>query len=73
MFTLYYKEISSFLNSLIGYVVITVFLLINALFLWVFQFDFNILDGGYAILTVFYYSSLRFPFFNTCRYYAFFC
>jgi len=48
MFTLYYKEISSFLNSLIGYIVITVFLLINALFLWVFQFDFNILDGGYA-------------------------
>jgi len=48
MFTLYVKEISSFLNSLIGYIVITVFLLINGLFLWVFQFDFNILDGGYA-------------------------
>jgi ABC-2 type transport system permease protein len=48
MFTLYIKEISSFLNSLIGYIVITVFLLINGLFLWVFQFDFNILDGGYA-------------------------
>lgn len=48
MFTLYFKEISSFLNSLIGYIVITVFLLINALFLWVFQLDLNVLDGGYA-------------------------
>jgi len=36
MFTLYIKEISSFLNSLIGYIVIIVFLLINSLFLWVF-------------------------------------
>ncbi len=48
MFTLYIKEISSFLNSLIGYIVIIVFLLINALFLWVFPSDFNILDAGYA-------------------------
>jgi len=50
MFTLYIKEINSFLNSLIGYIVITVFLLVNGLFLWVFQFDFNILDNGYANL-----------------------
>jgi ABC-2 type transport system permease protein len=35
---------------LIGYIVITVFLLINGLFLWVFQGDFNILDFGYANL-----------------------
>jgi ABC-2 type transport system permease protein len=48
MFTLYIKEISSFLNSLIGYIVIIVFLVINGLFLWVFQSDFNILDAGYA-------------------------
>lgn len=50
MFTLLKKEISSFLSSLIGYIVITVFLLINGLFLWVFQGDFNLLDYGYASL-----------------------
>jgi len=50
MLILLKKEISSFLSSLIGYIVITVFLLINGLFLWVFQGDFNILDFGYANL-----------------------
>lgn len=48
MTTLYLKEIRTFLSSLIGYVVIVVFLLINGLFLWVFQGEFNILDFGYA-------------------------
>ena len=48
MITLFKKEISSFLSSLIGYIVITVFLLINGLFLWVFPSEFNILDYGYA-------------------------
>jgi len=50
MYTLYKKEISSFLNSLIGYIVIVVFLLINSLFLWVFPTEFNIPDFGYASL-----------------------
>jgi ABC-2 type transport system permease protein len=48
MFALLQKEIGSFLSSLTGYIVITVFLLINGLFLWVFQGEFNILDLGYA-------------------------
>lgn len=48
MFTLLKKEINSFLNSLIGYIVISVFLLINGLFLWVFNTDFNIINYGYA-------------------------
>jgi ABC-2 type transport system permease protein len=48
MFTLLKKEINSFLSSLIGYIVVIVFLLINGLFLWVFPMDFNILDFGYA-------------------------
>ncbi|MFH0865880.1 MAG: gliding motility-associated ABC transporter permease subunit GldF, partial [Bacteroidota bacterium] len=48
MFTLFKREIRNFLSSLIGYIVITVFLLINGLFLWVFQLDFNILENGYA-------------------------
>lgn len=50
MFTLLKKEVGGFLSSLIGYIVITVFLLINGLFLWVFASDFNILDFGYASL-----------------------
>ncbi len=50
MFALFRKEISLFLSSLIGYIVITVFLLVNGLFLWVFASDFNILDFGYANL-----------------------
>ncbi len=50
MFTLLKREINSFLNSLVGYIVICVFLLINGLFLWVFPLDFNILDYGYANL-----------------------
>ena len=48
MLTLYKKEISLFLSSLIGYIVIIVFLLINSLFLWVFPVDSNILSQGYA-------------------------
>jgi ABC-2 type transport system permease protein len=48
MFVLLKKEISGFLNSVLGYVVISVFLLVNGLFLWVFPLESNILDFGYA-------------------------
>jgi ABC-2 type transport system permease protein len=48
MYTLLKKEIRSFLSSLIGYITISVFLLITGLFLWVLQTDSNILDNGYA-------------------------
>jgi ABC-2 type transport system permease protein len=51
------KEIGGFLSSLIGYVVISVFLLINGLFLWVFPLQFNILDYGYASLEHFFMLS----------------
>ncbi len=50
MTALFKKEIRSFLHSLIGYLVMGVFLLINGLFLWVFPTDFNIPDFGYASL-----------------------
>lgn len=50
MLQLLKKEINSFFSSLIGYIVIIVFLLATALFLWVFPGEFNILDGGYATL-----------------------
>jgi ABC-2 type transport system permease protein len=48
MFTLFKKEINGFLNSLIGYIVMIVFLLLTGLFLWVFPLEFNILDFGFA-------------------------
>lgn len=50
MYALFKKEISNFLSSLIGIMVIVVFLLITGLFLWVFQSDFNLLNYGYANL-----------------------
>lgn len=51
MFSLLKKEINGFLNSLIGYVVIVVFLTTIGLFLWVFpENQFSILDAGYASL-----------------------
>ncbi len=51
MFALIKKEINSFFNSLIGYIVLIVFLLTISLFLWVFtDSDLNILQNGYANL-----------------------
>ncbi|MBW2961081.1 gliding motility-associated ABC transporter permease subunit GldF [Mesonia aestuariivivens] len=49
------KEINSFFSSTMGYLVIGIFLLINGLFVWVFQGDFNILDFGFASLTPFFH------------------
>lgn len=44
------KEIRSFFNSVTGYLVVIVYLLINSLVLWLFPGVFNILDGGYATI-----------------------
>ena len=48
MYTLFLKEINSFLSSLIGYITIIVFLAVIGLFLWVFPMEFNVLDFGFA-------------------------
>jgi ABC-2 type transport system permease protein len=48
MFALFKKELGGFLNSLTGFIVLIVFLLANALFLWVFSTEYNIIDNGYA-------------------------
>ncbi|CAM4182870.1 MULTISPECIES: gliding motility-associated ABC transporter permease subunit GldF [Flavobacterium] len=48
------REIKSFFGSPIGYLVIAIFLLLNGLFLWVFQGDFNILNSGFADLSPFF-------------------
>lgn len=49
MFTIYKKELFAYLNSLVAYITIGVFLLVLSLFLWVFP-DTSILDYGYASL-----------------------
>lgn len=54
MKALYLKEIRSFLSSIIGYVSIAIFLIFNSLFLWVFSYETNILDGGTADLFTFF-------------------
>ncbi len=50
MLALLAKEIKSFLSSLIGYIAITIFLVITSLFLWMFPGNFNIADIGFASL-----------------------
>jgi len=51
MIALLRKEISSFLSSLIGYVVVAVFLIVIGLFLWIFNIGTNVLDNGFASLS----------------------
>ena len=49
MITVLRKEINLFFSSLIAYLVIAVFLIINGIFLWLIP-DGNILSSGYATL-----------------------
>ena len=48
------REIAAFFSSAVGYLVIGVFLLVNGLFLWVFDGPFNILYAGFADLSSFF-------------------
>jgi ABC-2 type transport system permease protein len=48
------REIKSFFGSSIGYLVIAIFLLLNGLFLWVFEGEYNILNSGFADLSPFF-------------------
>ncbi len=50
MWSIYWKEINAFFSSLIGYVVIGIFLLLMGLVLWVFP-DTNLLNYPYATLS----------------------
>tara|TARA_B110000902_G_scaffold44219_1_gene49309 strand:+ start:6734 stop:7462 length:729 start_codon:yes stop_codon:yes gene_type:complete len=54
MYSIFKKEIRSFLSSLIAYVVIIVFLLINGLFTWVFA-DGNVLSHGHSNLDILFF------------------
>lgn len=46
MTSLYIKELKTFLSSIIGYIIIGVFLIISGLFLWVFPNMDNIMEAG---------------------------
>lgn len=48
------REIKSFFGSPIGYLVIAIFLVLNGLFLWVFEGDFNIPNSGFADMSPFF-------------------
>jgi ABC-2 type transport system permease protein len=53
MWSIFYKEINAFFSSLIGYIVIAVFLVVLGLFLFVFP-DTSLLDYGFASLDPFF-------------------
>ena len=53
MWSIFQKEVSVFFNSLIAYLVIGVFLLLNGLLFWLYP-DTNILDYGYAEMDGFF-------------------
>ena len=48
------KEIQSFFSSPVGYLVVSVFLIVCGLFLFVFSGSYNILDNGFADLSPFF-------------------
>jgi ABC-2 type transport system permease protein len=48
------KELLSFFNSPIGYLIVGLFLVLNGLFLWIFRKGFNIFDYGFADLSNFF-------------------
>ncbi len=54
MIALFKKEINQFFSTIIGLLTIIIFLLVNALMMWVFSGDFNILDYGYANMYTFF-------------------
>ncbi len=55
MLTLINKEIRGFLGSLIGYIVIAIFLTTLGLLMWVFPSTTNVLDNGYANIDALFY------------------
>lgn len=55
MISIFKKELNSFFSSPIGYLVISVYFIINGLLLWVFDGDFNILQAGFADLNSYFF------------------
>ena len=54
MIALFRKELSVFFSTLIGYLIIGIFLLINSFLLWSDFSDMNILNYGYADMDIFF-------------------
>ena len=54
MLAIFKKEIRSFFTSPMGYLVVGLFLLLNGLFLWVFDGPYNLLEYGFADLSNFF-------------------
>lgn len=54
MKALYFKEIRSFLSSIIGYIFILIFLITSGLFHWVISYDTNLLEGAESDLIPFF-------------------
>ena len=54
MIALVRKEFQAFFSTLLGYVVVSMFLLLNGLFLWVFPGETNVFDAGQASLESFF-------------------
>ena len=62
MFAIYRKEINAFFSSLIGYIVIGIFLVLMGMVMWIFP-DYSVLDGNYASMdTLFSMAPLIFLF-----------
>ncbi len=54
MFALYKKEIIQFFSSPVGYIALAVFFILNSLFLWIIEGNYNIPDNEFAELTPFF-------------------
>jgi ABC-2 type transport system permease protein len=54
MLAIFKKEFFSFFSSVLGILVILVFILISGLMLWVFDTSYNIFNAAYADLTLFF-------------------
>ncbi|MDP5010790.1 MAG: gliding motility-associated ABC transporter permease subunit GldF, partial [Crocinitomicaceae bacterium] len=54
MRALYFKEIKSFLSSIIGYIFILIYLIASGLFHWIISMNTNLLEGTEADLIPFF-------------------
>jgi ABC-2 type transport system permease protein len=54
MRAIFWKEFNAFLSSGLGAIVISAFLIVASLFIWIFPGELNILDSGYADLVPFF-------------------
>jgi ABC-2 type transport system permease protein len=55
MYVIFKKELKSFFSNVTGYIVIALFLVANALFLWILPGQWNVFDSGYASLDALFF------------------